>query len=114
MAPLLQSGRSLERGVQNGSRVKRGGETAPVELFDGSHGTPHVEVGANYLGSHDTHPAAAHRLSRSSERPGVPVNKVISAKSHLCRPASDGRIDGKTSQRSGVLREPSPLLNGAG
>jgi hypothetical protein len=30
--------------------------------------------------------------------PGVPVNKVISAKNHLCRPASDGRIDGKISQ----------------
>jgi hypothetical protein len=84
MALLLQSGRSLERGVQNGSRVKRGppeagrarsepkasevrkgkrrGETAPVELVDGSHGTPDVEVGANHLSSHDTHPAA-HRLS---------------------------------------------------
>ena len=32
---------------------------------------------------------------------GVPVNKVISARSHLRRPASDGRTDGKNSQRSG-------------
>ena len=88
----------MERGVQNSSRVKREGETAPVEPFDGSHGTPDVEVGADHLGSHDTHPAAAHRLSRSSERPGVPVNKVILAKSHLRRLVNDARMGGKSAR----------------
>ena len=39
-------------------------------------------------------------------RSGVPVNKVISARSHLRRPASDGRVDGKTDPRCRILREP--------
>ena len=43
------------------------------------------------------------------DKGGVPVNKVISARSHLRRPASDGRMDGKSSQRFRILRQASRL-----
>ena len=62
----------MERGVQNSSAVKRRGETAPVEAFDGSDRAPHVEMGANHLGSSEAHSAAergigAHPLDGECE-----------------------------------------------